>query len=256
MIRFPQTLPATRHSVVRMIWTGMLLTLLSACSTLSISDDPSRHISDDPFERFNRKTHAFNLAADKAVLRPTARAYDTLMPDPAQRSVGRFFSNLGEPFNAVNNLLQGKYEGALNSTYRFVVNSTVGIFGLFDVASSYDVERRPEDFGQTLAAWGVKPGPYIVIPLLGPSSVRDSLAGVVGGFGLDVTTQLSDDGAIIGGLYFLNVVNSRANLLGADEVLDRQLDKYLFLKTAYQANRVSAIYDGNPPALDDDDLEF
>ena len=234
----------------------VILALNSGCSTLSKNDDPNLHVSADPLEGFNRSMYAFNDKADKIVLRPVAKAYDAVLPDPAQRGVTRFFSNLGEPFNAVNNLLQGKFEDALSSTYRFVVNSTVGLLGFLDVAKSYEVEEQPEDLGQTLAAWGVKPGPYLVIPLLGPSNLRDGVGNVVGNFGYYPINEITDDSGGRIALTVLNLVDTRANLLGTDEVLDKQLDPYLFLKTAYEANRINAIYDGDPPEQGDDDLEF
>ncbi len=228
------------------------IAFMSGCSTLSKNDDPNRQISADPLEGFNRASYTFTNAADKAILRPVAKAYDTVLPRPAKRGVGNFFSNLGEPINLVNNLLQGKVDGALHSTYRFVVNSTIGLFGLFDVADSYDVDEKPEDFGQTLAAWGAKPGPYIFIPLLGPSNLRDGTAGLIGDFGLNPINQISDSTGTRFGLYVLNVVDSRAQLLGTDEVLDKQLDPYLFLKTAFETSRIRAIYDGDPPEQEDD----
>jgi phospholipid-binding lipoprotein MlaA len=230
--------------------------LLTGCSTLSKNDDPNLHVSSDPLEGFNRNVYAFNDAADRAVLRPVAKAYGTVVPDPAQRGVSRFFNNLSEPLNIVNNLLQGKMEGALSSTYRFVVNSTVGLLGFFDVAKSYNVEEKPEDFGQTLAAWGIKPGPYLVIPFLGPSNLRDGVGSAVGTFGYYPINELSDDSGVRLGLTILEVVNGRAALIGTDDVLYQQLDPYLFLKSVYEADRIQAIYDGNPPEPNDDDLEF
>ncbi|RBP53754.1 MlaA family lipoprotein [Arenicella xantha] len=238
---------------IRLAFIASGLLFLTSCSTLSSKDSPSKHISSDPFERFNRTAFAFNDKADKIVLRPTAKVYDAVLPDPAKKGVSHFFSNLGEPINIINNLLQGKVDGALNSTYRFVVNSTVGVLGLFDVARSYDVRKKPEDFGQTLAAWGVKPGPYIVVPFWGPSNLRDSFAGAASNLVIYPINEVSDESDTRLGLTVLNVINTRARLLDADAVLANQVDPYLFLKTAYESNRVRAIYDGNPPQLDDDD---
>ncbi|GHA14390.1 ABC transporter [Arenicella chitinivorans] len=233
------------------------LVALTACSTLSVNDDPYKHVSADPLEGFNRKAHAFNDLADRAILRPTAKVYDTVVPEPAQQGVSHFFGNLREPVNLINNLLQGKFDGALHSTYRFVVNSTVGVFGLFDVASSYEVEARREDLGQTLAAWGVKPGPYIVIPFLGPSNLRDGTARAVGTFGYYPINELSDDTSVRLGLAALDIVDTRARFLGTDDVLNRQLDPYLFLKSAYESTRINAIYDGNPPQpSDEEEFDF
>ncbi len=235
----------------------LALTLtMSACTTLRSDDDPSLQSSSDPLSGLNRGVYAFNTAADKAVLRPAARAYDAVLPDPAQRGVGNFFSNLGEPLNIVNNLLQGKVNGALTSTYRFAVNSTIGVFGLFDVAKAYDVEKKPEDFGQTLAAWGVKPGPYVVLPFLGPTNFRDGVGRIVDTAAFYPINEISDDGATRTGLTILNIVDTRAGLLATDDILDNQLDPYLFLKEAYDQNRLRAIYDGNPPEQSEDDIDF
>ncbi len=238
--------------------SALLLVLLAstACTTLRPSDDPTRQISSDPLEGFNRGVYAFNNAADKAVLRPVAKAYHAVLPDPVENSVGNFFNNLGEPLNILNNLLQGKVDGALNSTYRFAVNSTVGILGFFDVAKGYKVEAKPEDFGQTMAAWGVKPGPYIMIPFLGPSTLRDGAGRFVDTAILFPNEEITDSNQGRLGLTILNIVDTRAGLLGLDSTLDNQLDPYLFLKNAYDNNRLNAVYDGSPPKQNDDDLEF
>jgi len=236
----------------------ILVILLStcACNTLSTSDDTSLQTTSDPFSGLNRSIYAFNNTADKAILRPVASAYDTALPVPAKRSVSNFFSNLGEPLNIVNNLLQGKVNGALNSTYRFAVNSTIGILGILDVAKAYNVEKEPEDFGQTLASWGVKPGPYIMVPFFGPTSLRDGLGLIVDNGVYYPISEINDSGATQTGLTVLNIVDTRAGLLGTDDILDNQLDPYLFLKTAYDKNRLNSIYDGKPPELSDDDLDF
>jgi phospholipid-binding lipoprotein MlaA len=232
------------------------LLALGACTTLKVSDDPTLQNSSDPFVGLNRSIYQFNTVADKAVLRPVAKTYVAMVPDPAQRAIGHFFSNLGEPLNALNNLLQGKVDGALNSTYRFAVNSTIGVLGLFDVAKLYQVDREYEDFGQTLATWGVKPGPYLVLPFLGPSNFRDGFGFAIDTLGFDGRAVISDDSATRAGLTVLNVVDIRASLLGSTDVLEHQLDPYLFLKEAYQQRRLNSIYDGNPPARSDDDLDF
>lgn len=228
----------------------------TACTTLKKSDDPTLQNSSDPFVGLNRKFYALNNTADKAILRPIAKTYDAVLPDPVQNSVSHFFSNLGEPFNIANNLLQGKADGAMSSTYRFVVNSTVGVFGLFDVANSYGVNKKPEDFGQTLASWGVKPGPYLMIPFWGPSNLRDAFGlGLENGLFYPIN-ELTDDSFARAGATSLNIVDTRAHILGADEIIDRQLDPYLFLKEAYDHSRLNYIYDGNAPEISDDDIDF
>jgi len=243
-------------SLHRLISVLGLVALTSACNTLSKTDDPSVQISNDPLVSMNRSVYSFNNTADKAVLKPIAQAYHTVVPDPAERSVGRFFSNLGEPLNIVNNLLQGKVDGALSSTYRFAVNSTIGVFGLFDVAATYQVARKPEDFGQTLATWGVKPGPYLMVPLYGPTNLRDGFGQMLSFGTYYPINEISDD---IGGrvlLTGLNIVDTRAGLLTTDALLDRQLDPYLFLKEVYEQTRLSSIYDNNPPVLEEEEFDF
>jgi phospholipid-binding lipoprotein MlaA len=244
------------NSLIRLALILAMLLAGSACTTLRISDDPTDQISNDPLSGLNRSVYAFNSAADKALFRPAARAYDAVVPDPAQTAVGHFFSNLGEPVNALNNLLQGNVEGALSSTYRFAVNSTIGIFGLFDVANVYDVARQPEDLGQTLAAWGVKPGPYLLLPFLGPSNFRDGFGSVIDNLAFNPTVEISDDNATRAGLTILNVVDIRAGLFGSADLLENQLDPYSFLKQAFEQSRLKSIYDGNPPLRSDDDLDF
>jgi len=240
----------------RLVLVFAALITSSACTTLSKTDDPTEQISSDPLESWNRGVYKFNDGLDKVALRPVAQAYHAAVPDPAERSVGRFFSNLGEPLNIVNNLLQGKVDGALTSTYRFAVNSTIGLFGLFDVAKSYEVTESKEDFGQTLATWGVKPGPYLMLPLLGPTNLRDGFGRIVDTATFYPINEISDDSSVRTGLNILNIVDTRASLLGTDNLLDRQIDPYLFLKEAYDKNRLSVVYDGAPPEQSDEDLDF
>jgi phospholipid-binding lipoprotein MlaA len=244
------------NSLIRLPLIIVLLLAGTACTTLDVTDDPMLQTSGDPLVGLNRSVYAFNNAADKAVLKPAAKAYSTLVPNPARRAVGHFFSNLGEPLNTLNNLLQGKVDGALTSTYRFAVNSTIGVFGLFDVAKSYQVNRKYEDFGQTLAVWGVKPGPYIVLPFLGPSNLRDGIGFTIDNFAFNSAAVITDDSATRLGLTVLNVVDVRSGLLGSVDLLEHQLDPYLFLKEAYEQTRLNSIYDGNPPVRSDDDLDF
>lgn len=224
-----------------------LLAVLPACSTLSQNDDISAQHINDPLHGFNKAMYKFNETADKYVARPVAKGYDKVVPKPVKSGVNNFFSNLGEPLNIANNLLQGKVDGTLKSTYRFVVNSTVGVLGLFDVAGKLDVEKQPEDLGQTLAVWGVKPGPYLVLPFFGPSNFRDGFGLVGQSVAYSPYNEISDTTSTQVGLYVLNAVNIRVKLLGADQVLDKQLNPYSFMKTAYQEQRINAIYDNNPP---------
>lgn len=244
---------------MKIIKTAALLLsilLLSACNTLQKTDDVSAQTSADPYKGFNRKVYAFNNTADRVVLKPVAKAYNAVVPSPARSGIGHFFNNLGEPLNALNNLLQGKYDRALKSTYRFTVNSTIGIFGLFDVAKHYDVVEQPEDLGQTLAAWGVKPGPYLVLPLFGPSNVRDGFGRVGSGLMYYPNSLITDSSKASIALTALDVVDSRAGLIGVDSVLESQLDPYIFLKVAYENDRVDRLYDGSPPKAAEEDFDF
>ena len=227
--------------------------VLGGCSTLSALDDPNKHKSPDPFENVNRSIFAFNSAADKKVLRPVAKTYSNVVPRRARIGVKNFFSNLREPLNLVNNLLQGKGNSALTSGYRFVVNSTIGVLGFIDIAKLQKIEVRREDFGQTLASWGVKPGPYIQIPLLGPSNLRDGLGSLASNAVYFPNRIVTDDRAGRVGLSILNGISQRSMFLTGDQALQEQIDPYLFTKTVFEDIRIKAIYDGSPPGVDDID---
>jgi phospholipid-binding lipoprotein MlaA len=243
--------PIFRHSLLVLSLLG-----LSACSTLGVNDNPISHESDDPLEDFNRSVYAFNDRVDKLILRPVAKSYSVVLPSPAQKGVRNFFGNLGEPINALNNLLQGKVDRALVSTYRFAINSTVGVLGLVDVASKYEVAPAREDFGQTLAVWGVAPGPYIMLPFLGPTSLRHGVGRITDNFILNPINEVTDSSSGRLWLRASDLVDQRASFLGSDEVLDGQLDPYGFLKQAYQQGRINIIYDGTPPETEEEDFDF
>lgn len=232
------------------------LLFLSGCSTLSVKDDPTKHVAQDPLEDWNRAVYGFNSTADKWILKPVAKGYDKVLPKPAKTGVSNFFSNLGEPLNILNNLLQGKGKRALDSTYRFAVNSTVGILGLIDVASKLDVKEAPEDLGQTMAAWGVKPGPYLMLPFLGPTNLRDGIGRIADTAIYYPINEISDSSGTRTGLVLLDIVSLRASLLRYDNVLDSQIDQYSFVKTAFEQNRIDAIYDGKPPKKEEDFDDF
>jgi phospholipid-binding lipoprotein MlaA len=201
----------------------------------------------DPLEPFNRAMFTFNEKFDAWLLKPVARGYDWLLPGPVKAGVGNFFSNLGQPSVAVNNLLQGKPAQAASDTGRFVVNSTIGVLGVFDVATSMGLEPRDEDWGQTFAVWGAKTGPYFVWPIIGPRTLRETV-----GWGFDWLSKPSSwiqDPYTSWGLVSVEFVDARARLLPAEKVLDAAAgdDKYLFIREAYRQRRMNLIYDGNPP---------
>lgn len=235
----------------------LMLVCLSACSTLSVTDNPNRQLSGDPYEGFNRAMYSFNTAADKAVVKPIAKGYKYVLPKGVRKSVSHFFSNLNEPLNAANNLLQGDIDNALSSTYRFVLNSTFGVLGLFDVAKShYNIEADREDFGQTLAAWGVKPGGYLVLPFLGPSNLRDGFGRVLDTAAYNPVDVISDNDANKRiGYTAVNLLDTRTNLLNLDKLVDSQPDPYAFVKVAYERARLQSIYDGNAPKNESEEID-
>jgi phospholipid-binding lipoprotein MlaA len=207
----------------------------------------------DPWEPFNRRVHAFNDVADRWVLRPVASGYRNVTPDPVQRGVGNFFNNLGEIRNILNNLLQGKLQSSASDTGRLLINSTVGVLGVFDVASRWGLAPSSEDFGQTLGRWGVSSGPYLVLPFLGPRTVRDGFGSVLDGYA-DPVFYVDDDAARIGAIA-LRIVDTRAALIPAEEMMSG--DRYLFLRDAYLQRREYLVRDGvvedDFGAEDDDD---
>ena len=189
----------------------------------------------DPWEGFNRKTHAINSVLDKYIVRPVGVAYDAVTPDPVQHSVTRFFGNLRGPSTVVNQLLQGKPFKAGQSVSRFVVNTTVGIGGLFDPASSLGLSREDADLGQTFASWGWRDSRYIVLPLLGPTTLRDATS-MFGEQKLSPTSYVSDT-ALKTGLQFIQITNNRARLLARDELRKQSLDDYIFVRDAWTKRR-------------------
>ena len=212
----------------------------------------------DPLERVNRAIYKFNDRFDRAILKPVAKGYDAITPDPVQHSIRSFFSNLLSPTVVVNDLLQAKFRQSAADTGRFLVNSTVGIVGLFDVAKHIGLKPHDEDFGQTLGVWGVGEGPYLVWPILGPKNLRDSF-GWFGDFATNPVTYVKDS-TDQWGLWAVDLVDTRASLLGVSDVLQQAAgeDEYLFVREAYRQRRTNLIYDGNPPkpkpAFFDDDL--
>lgn len=204
----------------------------------------------DPWESWNRKVFAFNEGLDKNVLKPVATAYAKVVPELVRRGVDNFFSNAADAWSAINNVLQGKPEPAFTDMVRFTTNTVFGIFGILDIASEFGLEHRYEDFGQTLGRWGFGAGAYVVWPLIGPSTVRDSIA-----LPLDRAASPAvylNDGRWQFGVVGLQIINTRAKLLGASQVIDDiALDKYTFLRDAYLQRRRSLVFDGDAPEVPD-----
>lgn len=202
----------------------------------------------DPWEKMNRAIYGFNDTLDKAVVRPVASTYTRAVPEPARNRFHDFVSNLDEPVTVVNDLLQGKVKQTLQDTGRFLVNTTVGLLGFFDVAQHLGLSHHDEDFGETLAHWGVSSGPYLVLPILGPSTVRDA-----GGRVVDIYANPPKEGmqpryrnaAIV-----MDGLDTRVGLMQANASIDSAYDPYAFVRDAYIQNRRYNIYDGNPPDQD------
>lgn len=207
----------------------------------SVVTDPA-----DPWEGFNRAMFSFNDTLDVYFLKPIAKGYKNVTPEFMQTGVSNFFSNIGEISNLTNSGLQGKKNAFVASTWRFVINSTVGIFGLFDVASSLGVRKYDEDFGQTLGYWGVSSGPYLVLPFLGPSTVRDAGGTAVDFFNYDPVDELDLNRDQNIGRWSLYVVQKRASFLSAESLIIG--DRYSFIRDVYLQNRENEVYDGHPPS--------
>jgi phospholipid-binding lipoprotein MlaA len=200
----------------------------------------------DPLEPFNRGVYRFNDAVDTAVLKPVATAYRDVIPERVRQGIGNFFENLEDVWSLVNNVLQFKGQDAFDSLRRVGVNTFLGWGGIFDVATEMDIEKHTRDFGHTLGYWGVAPGPYLVLPVLGPSSLRDAVALPVDWKG-DLVANVPhvptrNTATVIRG------IDSRSDLLKASSMLEEAaLDRYSFLRDAYFQRRRSVIFDGNPP---------
>ncbi|WP_298235540.1 VacJ family lipoprotein [uncultured Azohydromonas sp.] len=201
----------------------------------------------DPLERINRPIFNFNEGLDRHVLQPVASGYRKVVPSIVRTGVGNFIGNFGDAWSAINQFLQGKPQEGVHMSFRVLVNTTFGLGGLLDWGTEMGLDRQSEDFGQTLGRWGLGAGPYLVLPLLGPSSVRDA-----GGLVLDLQTSPSDllfnETADVVAASTLQVVHRRSELLDATRVVDDiALDKYQFIRDGYLARRHSQVYDGNPP---------
>ena len=200
----------------------------------------------DPWENWNRKVFKFNEDVDHAFLIPVATAYTDVVPQPVRRSVSNFFNNFADAWSAINNMLQGKIALGFEDATRVGTNTLFGLFGILDVASEMGLEHHYEDFGQTLGRWGVGAGAYVVLPILGPSSVRDAIALPVDWQA--TPTAFFDERSAKIGMTVLQILNTRSALLGATRVIDDiSLDKYTFVRDAYLQRRRSLVFDGDVP---------
>lgn len=239
-------------------WLVILILAAGGCASSPKQDDDktgNNGSPEDPFESVNRITYQFNDTIDSYALKPVAKGYRAVTPDPVENGISNFFSNLGTPVVLINNAFQGKFDRALSDGGRFLVNSTLGLLGFFDPAAAMGLEEHNEDLGQTLGVWGVPSGPYLMLPFLGPSTVRDGL-GSVGDAQVDPLIQLEDTNARLT-LIFVDVVNSRAELLQADRFVQDSFDPYFMIRDAYLQRRRYLLHDGNPPLEEfpEDDFE-
>ena len=213
-------------------------------TNLVIAGENSR----DPYEGFNRTMYSVNEALDNVALKPVAKAYDAAVPLPVKAGVGNFFGNTGDLWIGANSAMQGKFGDAGIDIARLLVNSTVGIFGLFDVASELGLEKHEEDLGQTLAVWGVPGGAYFFWPFIGPRTARDTFGWLGDSYADPVWSARTRSIAVRNSLVATRFVDIRASLLPADKVIDEgALDKYAYVRDAYLQRRRNQIFDGRPP---------
>jgi phospholipid-binding lipoprotein MlaA len=218
-----------------------LLTVTGCSSTPGEYRDPR-----DPLESYNRDMHDFNTAVDDALIKPVAKGYKAITPEPLDRGITNFFNNIADVNSAVNNLLQFKLSRAGTDVGRVATNTTVGLLGFFDVATNMGLPSYKEDFGQTLGYWGGEPSPYLVLPLMGPSTLRDTV-GLTGDILVDPFFSVEKN-TVYWGFVALRVVDTRADLLTASKLLEAAaVDPYSFVRDAYLQRRRNQIFDGNPP---------
>ena len=229
---------------------------ISILAAIALTGCASTHAYNpaDPLQSFNRGVYQFNDALDKAVAKPIAQGYNAIVPEIGKTMVTNFFSNLDDIIVTGNDFLQFKFIQGFTDGMRFLINSTIGIYGLIDVASFGGLEKHEEDFGQTLGKWGVGNGPYIVIPILGPSTLRDS----VGLYADSRPSRLRriEHMRTRNQMYATDAINRRSRLLDKEKVLDEAvIDRYEFIRDAYLLRRQSLVFDGNPPREQYDDEE-
>ena len=236
---------------IRRVWAIVLLAmaaLTTGCATVPAGSPPP---SRDPWEPLNRQVFAFNDAIDREFTKPLAEAYQAILPQIVRRGVTNFYGNLGDAWSSANLMLQAKPRQSLEMGMRTLVNSTFGLGGVLDFAEDMGLERfTVEDVGQTLGYWGIASGPYVVLPFLGPSTVRDGV-GLVVDYQQSAINYVFDGVAPRNAAGLLNLLNTRTNLLSASRVFDEiALDRYTLMRDGYLARRRSQLFDGDPP--DDD----
>jgi len=233
-----------------------LVVLLAGCASAPADDSEQAPVRAeyDPLEPLNRGLYAINDAFDRVTLKPIARGYKAVVPEFARRGVTNFSRNLFTPRSAVNNFLQGKPGPGFSELGRFIINTTLGIGGLIDVATAQGMPQYDEDFGQTLAVWGLPEGPYIFIPILGPNTLLDAVSTPV-----DILSDpliYYDNSSVRDKVYGLRLIDLRMRLLTADTLLEDSKDPYLTLRESYLQNRRFQVYDGSPPSTEEEEDLF
>lgn len=240
------------------LWRGALALLAFLClntfaASASATDAAGQAHPQDPFEGFNRAMFQVHEGLDKVALRPLAQGYETAVPLPARMSVHNFYESIWDLSRGGNAFLQGKGQEGFTSLGRLLINSTVGIFGLFDVATELGLEQGDEDFGQTFAAWGVPPGPYLFLPIIGPNTSRDLVGWGVDQYFYPLWWHV-DDVPVRNSTIALRAVELRASLLPSDRIIDEAaLDRYSYIRSAYLQRRASQVHDGQAPRVNFDD---
>ena len=235
-----------RYSTILCVCVALLA--LSGCAQMPSTPKEQRSPA-DPWEPLNRQIHGFNYGLDKVTLKPVAKAYEFIFPNWMRLGVTNFSRNLRTPLHIINHLLQGKPKDSLSETGRFLANSTFGLLGLVDVATDMGLERKPEDFGQTFAKWGVPDGPFVIVPLLGPFALRDALAIPLNLFA-DPLWHL-DNAPVRTRLWVLRLIDVRQRFFAAEKLLEGTQDHYISVRESYRQNRRYLIFDGDVP-MDED----
>jgi len=223
----------------------LLPVALAACVLLGGCASTEHRVASDPLEPMNRGIFKFNDGLDRAALKPAAKAYVKITPNWLRTGVGNFFTNLSGPTTIVNQVLQGKIVAAGQDTLRLLINTTLGWGGVLDVASGARLPMHEEDLGQTLGRWGVPPGPYLMLPLVGPATLRDAPARIADEFSRPLHWYNRDN--LRWSSLALSLLDTRARLLPLDKTLEETYDRYAFLRDAYLQRRQYQVYDGNPP---------
>jgi phospholipid-binding lipoprotein MlaA len=227
----------------------LIAVLLASGCALKPSVPKEDRSEADPWEPLNRQIHGFNNGLDKVTFKPLAKGYQKVFPQFLRTGIRNFSFNLRAPLNAINHFLQGKGKAGLSETGRFVANSTFGLLGVLDVATDMGLERQPEDFGQTFAKWGIPDGPFVVLPVIGPRTLRGAIATPLNIY-VDPLIHY-DNASVRDKLYFIRVIDLREKLFAAESLLEGSQDRYLSTREAYLQNRLYLIFDGDPPVDDD-----